>query len=474
MTHARFLVAPLVVALVASVGCANVATDEEETKKETEKTVLPLEGSYELHFAAAAVTLSYSGGGPEMKSPSLDHRARLDLRKTADGYEAVFTGRWMTSAVYTVAVSDTALTLTGEGWIGRNESVYSSSTDTWKTITLGRNASGGLSGSFQATGKHFASSGDVAWDGTVAGSGTVAADKTAPEVKSQPSSRIGPADRLLPWDTLVVKAAEPVARKDVIAATHAKGPSGEKLSLTWLPTEGETWAGATTFKARVDDWANAMKPSGWQFSQAAGIADRVGNIGGASDVSLKFLALPGPTRNVDFDTDTVEAAFWGKAEIIGGGLVGSDDPLCEKGGCLKIGPAPFANCGAPRAGMAATLNRGTGKIAVRYRILADNKYGGDKPYIYGNMLSMELATPGEPVTTVDVNASTITWKKLDAPIDGHSYASDWMTIRTDAPAGAAPIGIAIAAGGSPNAYSCGGPPLPSTDLVYLIESVTAE
>lgn len=464
----RPAIAPLVI--VSLIGCANVATDEEQPRADG----LALEGSYELSFTSATATMEHGGPpAPDTAPPSIGNRARLDLRRTpTGGYEAIFTARWGTPAAYTVTVSDDAVTLSGEGriWAGRD---FASRTDTWERLTLVRNKAGQLTGEVTGSGHEDVFQGDVGWRGTLTGAARLAADALPPEVRLEPASRIGPTDRLLPWDTLIVTAAEPLTSKDVIDATHV-ATTGKTLPLTWLPTKNETWAGATTFEARVDDWASAMSGSSWQISQAPGVRDRVGNTGSGTDAPLSYLLLP-LTRAVDFDTDSIEAAFWGTADVLGGGIAGSDDPRCESGGCLRLGPARFDACTAPRAGMATQLMRGaTNRVAVRFRVFAETSYTDGEPRLYGSLLTVQLATAGGVVTTkqVDVTAAKLTWTKLSSPVDGMSWASAWTTIRVDAPAGASPIGVAVAAGA--NGYGCGGPPLPSTNVAYLIESVATE
>lgn len=476
MLH-RFLASPLLLVALGSMACGSVAEELPEQQPDPRGDGLELEGSYELTFTTVEATMDHAGPpAPEGAPPSRGHRARLDLRRaTTGGYEAVFTSRWGVSAAYAVTVSDAALTLSGEGRVGApSSSGFGGTSDTWHTLTLARTKGGLLSGAVEGSGREDIFAGDVAWGGKLSGSGTLSRDVTAPELKTSPLSRIGPADQLLPWDTVVVTAAEPLARADVIASTKVTAASGEALSLTWLPSESDTWAGGTTFSARVDDWASAMKPMAWQLSQSAGVRDRVGNAASGTGAPLKFLRLGIASGAVDFDTDSLDASFWGTADVLGGGLAGTDDPRCESGGCLRLGPAALNACSPPRAGMAVRLNRGAGnRVALRYRVLAQPMYGDMAPFVYGSLLTMELAAPGAPVQSLDVGGSTAPkFTKLAAPIDGMTWATEWTTFTADAPAGTGPVGVAVAFGG--RGYGCGGPPPPATNLVFLIEQVAAE
>ncbi len=465
----RLVAVPLLSLSLAA--CANVVGDEPNPPGDG----LALEGSYELAFTAANATMDYGGPpAPEAVSPSIGNHARLDLRRTpAGGFEAIFTGRWGTPAAYKVAVSDDALTLTGEGRIS-GAAAYGSRGDTWETITLVRNKSGLLTGEVRANGHEELFQGDVGWRGTLTGTGNLIADAIAPEVRLAPSSRIGPVDQLLPWDTLIVTAAEPLVAKDVADATHV-ATTGKSLPLTWLPTKNETWAGATTFEARVDDWASAMIAAPWQISQSAGVRDRVGNSSAGAISPLSFIRLPTAVRAIDFDTDSLDAAFWGTADVLGGGIAGTDDPRCESGGCLRLGPARFDGCTPERAGMAALLTRGsTNRVAVRFRVLADSIYGDTEPMLYGSLLTVQLASPGGAVATKQIDSTTTkpTWTKLSTPVDGMTWASAWTTVTVDAPPGTAPIGVAVAAG--TQGYGCGGPAFPAANVAYLIETVATE
>lgn len=444
-------------------------------------TTTTIEGSYDLQFTSAKATLNPGGPtAPPTTPPSLATSARLDIRKNGASYEAVFTARWGTPAAYTVAISNAALTLTGKGSIvGGQSSGITGSSDTWESLVLPRNTVGGLTGEVRGTGREFVGQGDVVWDGTLTGSGTIKLDVTAPALRGDYTSRIGPGDRLLPWDPVLVSAAEPVEPNGAEQGIKVQGDHGDSLGIQWNAHDASPtgWAGETSFTGYLDDWTRAGSGEPWTLFSSDGAArDLAGHFGSSLIKNLSFVRLGAPTTEIGFDTDVLEATAWGENAIYGGGLTGQNDPRCESGGCMRIGPVRFDVCGVPRAGFAGLLQRvGAGNVELRYRVLAKPTYDGPTPMVYGEAVTMQLATQGAPTRDAGVAATTMTFAQLASPIDGMTMGTDWLTLEAAAPQGTGPIGVAVVVGGSSVIRGgCGGPPPPPSDVEILVERVRSK
>jgi hypothetical protein len=440
-----------------------------------------IEGSFDLQFTSAKATLNQGGPtAPPTTSPSLATGARLDIRKSGGGYEAVFTARWGTPAAYAVEVSGQSLTLTGSGAIsGGPSSGISGASDTWERLVLPRDAAGGLTGEVRGTGREIVGQGDVIWEGTLTGSGTVKPDVTPPSLRGDYASRIGPSDKLLPWDPILVRAAEPVEPNGVEQGIEVQGDRGETLVIRWdahQPSRA-SWAGETSFTGYLDDWARAGSGEPWTLFASDGAArDLAGNYGSSSIKNLSFLRLGGATTEIGFDTDVIDVSTWGDHAIYGGGLTGQNDPRCESGGCMRIGPVRYDVCGVPRAGFAGLLQRvGAGYVELRYRVLAKPMYDGPTPMLYGDAVTMQLATQGAAPRDASVPASTLGVTRLASPVDDMSYGTDWVTLEAAAPQGTGPIGVAVVVGGAGVIRGgCGGPPPPPASVEILVERVRSK
>jgi hypothetical protein len=426
-------------------------------------------GSFDLTFTSVDAT----GPGPSStQPPSRTVGARLDIRKspTSTGYDAVLTARWGQPAAYSVSVTPSAVTLNGSGAIGASTpSGYVA--DTWGTIVLGRDASGGLSGALTATGTENASEGDVVWNAKLTGTGAIAADATDPELRAETFGLAGSAG-MLPWDDIRVRVAEPVGGDPLLASTHLSA-NGTSVALRIDPFEAkpESWAGETSLLAHIADW-NALA-SAKPTLTASGAVDRVGRTAKPLAAPMTLLT-PGPaTSQIDFDSDVILANFWGTWTVYGGGLAGQADPRCEAGGCARLGPVTVDSCAATTSGLVAQLPRAAlGHVELRYRILAQPKYpGGPMPFAY-DAVTFELAATNAAAT--DSRTGSPTLVPLATPIDGMSYATDWTTLDVAAP-GAGIIGAAVALGtASASRGGCGGPPLPPADVEVLVEYLRAK
>jgi hypothetical protein len=432
-------------------------------------------GSFDVTFTNVDVTAQTAPTPPGTDPPSRTVKSRLDIRKSLknpNGYEAVFTSRWGDPSELSVSVSAEALTLSGGG------TVFSTAgaggvTDTWKSITLARDAKGQLTGEMTATGDEMISEGDEVWEAKISGSAKIVRDATNPEVRANIGGLAG-SGQLLPWESFDVQAAEPVGRTAAEDAMRVVAPSGSDLSITF-PTgklPATDWAGETRFVARATDWTTLVDAS-FQL-QSSNATDLVGRTAALLKAPISFISVGSAQQQIGFDDDVMFAHLWGTYEVYGGGLVGTNDPRCEAGGCARLGPMKQGTCAPTASGFAALLSRQPlGDVELRYRVLAKPAYPTDPtPFLYGPVVTLELASAS--TDAVDSAVTNPTMTPLASPIDGFTHASDWTTLSAPAP-GSGVIGVAVALGsGASNRSGCGGPPVPQTDIEILVESVKSK
>jgi len=435
---------------------------------------LGVEGSYDVTFSEVTATVAGPGPTPPPGgAPSMAKKSRLDIRKNpAGGYEAVFTSRWGTSAKLAASVSDTTVLLTGRAGVSGGNGFY----DSWSKLTLPRDANGKLTGQIAAEGEQTISQGDVVWTATLTGKAFLARDFTAPELAARLVSNVGPADALLPWDKITVDAAEPVPGDGLRATRLVPSKPGEKAIIPkWIDSDASpAWSGETSVTGRVADWAG-LAGGGELTVENDGKAtvDLVGLPSPPLRAKVKFHPLPSPTAAIDFDGDVVMASTWGPGALYGGGITGGSDPRCEAIGCARIGPVKASVCNGERAGLAGMINVGPlNRVALRYRVVAEPELGAGQPFVYGDVLTMELARVVGSVSSESVIGGQIKLQKLAQPIDGMTWATEWTTLEVSAPAGSDAVGVAVAAGG-PVALrgGCGGPPPPPVKMEILVERV---
>lgn len=435
-----------------------------------------VEGTFDLSFTD--VTPTFEGGGPVVPpstSPSLAKKARLDVRANpAGGYDAVFTSRWGTSSSLAVAVSATAVTLTGTATVRGDGGGSGMVTDTWRSLTLGRDASGKLTGAISGIGEETINQGDVVWSGKLTGKGSIAVDATRPELRARATSAIGPADAILPWDAIAVEAAEPVAGAGLRDATQVKGPSGTAIPLGWVAQNASPWAGETAATARMSDWAAASSAKELSIvNDGAKAVDLVALTSPAlaSKVKIHPVAFVN-TSVIDFQGDVLLANPWGDVVFYGGGLTGTPDPRCEAGGCARLGPVSLNGCTSQRVGLAGQLAAGpNGHVELRYRVLALPD-GGGSPNVFGDVVTMELARPGGSVERSSVLPSQIKLDRLPAAVDGMTHGTPWSTLDVLAPSGSGAIGVAVAPGGRDG--MCGGPLPPAVKVEILVQKIASK
>jgi hypothetical protein len=441
-----------------------------------------VEGSYDLVFKNVVATKR--NPLPMTSPPSEGATVRVDLRAAGAGYEAVVTPRWGTPTAYTVTASDAELKLSGAATVSGTSNGYI--TDKWSELRLGRDATGGLSGSVQGSGDETSTMGDVLDMATLTTMGSVAKDGTLPEVRSEVRSPVLPAGQLLPWDSIDVRAAEGVDAKhlqDGLSVTRANPDPTAPMPVTrWVtgPTDATSWAGAATAAGKIASW-DAVGGIGMLVGAAGTAAvDRVGQTMSKNfsstftffDVHLAAsdYALGAPPTGVP--------AQWGDVTVHG--MTGAD-AVCESGMCLVLGPFDNNYCGVPRLGVAGRLTApsipggGTAtKVAlrVRYRVLLAGPNFidtmGPRPF------SIDVvALGGEPRTTTF--ELPIALHDLDA--GEFHLVSDFLDAVASGPDSAATeYGFAIYAG-TRSTISCGpggGLLPPSRKTQIVIDKITIE
>ncbi len=434
--------------------------------------------SYDLRFASAVVHFDTRDPEPAPPPPSLDTTARLDIRQTTSGYDAVFTPRWGRSATLSVSVDARELTLIGQAEITARVTEFETVVDTWSTLVLPRDATGSLTGELKGTGRESISRSPIGRSGSLVGTGSVTPDKTRPELRARLVSNLGPSDRLLPWDKITVEAAEPVSPSGVRERTSlSTSTAAAALALDWTPTgHADSWAGEVAFPGRVSDWRAVLQKNPWALRTPSRAALDLVDLDGPLDALVTFLPLAPPADAIGFDGDVVIATAWGPNEIYGGGKTGATDPRCESGGCQRLGPVSHGACVLERSGFAAQLGAGVGKsrVRLRYRVLAQPG-GAGVPVFHGDLLTLEIARPRVEVSDTIVRPGDVKLSKLAAPIDGMGYATDWLDLDVMPTPDAAQLGVAVAIGSAGlfvrGGGGCGDPPPTPVNVEILVERI---
>ena len=105
-------------------------------------------GSYDLTFGEVTQDKPLFN---DLSSPSSKTNARVDIRASAGGYEAIVTPRFGAAAAMTVQATAGTVVLNGTPAVVGSDQGYNV-TDTWTTFTLGRKPSGGLDGTVPGCG----------------------------------------------------------------------------------------------------------------------------------------------------------------------------------------------------------------------------------------------------------------------------------------------------------------------------------
>ena len=440
-------------------------------------------GSFLGSFDVTFTSVTYTGGLPpfgNQKPASYGKSARVDIRAGAnESFDAVFTARWGTPAVYDVKVDANAVTLTGKGEVWG--AGFGDGRDRWTSLRLARSADGALSGAMSATGTEEVSGGDVLWQGTVGASGSIAKDATPPEVKAFVTSPQGPEALLLAWDPLRVQVAEGVDAAGLSSAFALRAAGHHALPIRWTIVAPESadarWAGATGMKGVLTSWDELTTPS-LTLSAPGALTDRAGHTSAPFSTPVAFASLVAGQQSYGFDTDAVTVASWGQPLAFLGGFTGSD-PHCEQGGCAEIGPFANSVCGAPRLGIAGMIDGPPAtSLVVRYRVLFGDGNGPQSqqpPPQYGAAFSVEVATPGNEATSTGVSVAPAEITLLSSAWGTLRWATPWKTMRAALPGGASQrAGFAVRAGAYAGSQFCGGPVPQPVETAILVDSVTVE
>lgn len=433
---------------LSSVACGGSVVSEGSPSNPHEAK---LEGSYELTLGDVTVTAETKWPGTE-GSPSKGRIVRLDLAKTATGYEASIAPAFGVRATFAVAVTDDALTLTGDGVSIGSGGSGETTTDRWQKLVLARDASGTLTGAVSLEGEENVFAGDVGWTGTIVGSGAIGPDTHAPELRPYASSPAGPSDALLPWDAVLVETSEPVSR-DLLSKNLQPG-----APVAWSNADDDaSWPGVTSIIGRASSFDVTSVP----LTLTKPISDLAGNARSSFSASLKFLAVGAPRAEYDFES---KVAAWNAS------FVAAPSMGCE-GTCAKIGPVSIWSCGAERAGL-ALRTPAAASINVRYRIVVDSYSGSpETPPLYGSPLSVDVATPGSAAVTTPVMVDPGSLKPLAGST---AHATDWATALVPGNASAKELGVTIRAGEHVHEGLCDGyAPVPATVTIY-VDSVVAK
>ncbi len=431
-----------------------------------------LSGSYELTAGTVVQKPVYQGGPQPVNAPSPSNgkRFRLDLRRSGGSYEAVVTPEWGNPTSMTVAVASGSLVLTGEANVaggGNYGGVY----DSWTSMTVPVGPDG-LGANVSLTGSEMVSEGDVGWMYDVSVGASIVRDKEAPEFKV--SSGGTAAGKYLPWDKLRVTASEPVNPERFRTSVHANVKSSNAVFVTrndGANAAAVDWAGHVLLEGGFD---NFDAPGGQGLLTIdPGIPDLAGNIGAPAmqpqSAAFEVVELGAPQVEIDFDgKDTFAPALWGNAEIIKG-------VECEANvGCARLGTFQQMYCASSSDGIAARLTGpGAKKLAFRYRVRLDAKYGGGGVSMYENnpVLNVELARAGAALTKATVpTPKLVSIGTQEQP----SFESDWVDASVVLPAGGSTLGFAIRPT-SMFPYGCGGGPAPvPMDVTVWVDSLRME
>ncbi len=429
-----------------------------------------LSGSYVLTTGTVVQTPdTYPGPTPPngITSPSSSKRFRLDLRRTSPGaYDAVITPEWGVSAPMTVTGSEGKLVLTGEANLSGGGN-FGGVSDRWQTIVLDLDGNG-LSGNVSLSGDEMVFQGDVGWNYKISASATSVRDKIAPELRFVGGGTAN--GKYLPWDKLRVQASEPVEASALKAGVTAGVGSTNAVFAADAPAEGTAWAGSVALTGGFDGFD---VPGGMGTISLLPVPDRAGNIGpnvtdGKAQV-FEVVELGAPQIAIDFDGKTNWApATWGKAAVV----QGAD---CESGaGCATFGLLQQSYCSGTADGLAARLTGpGAKKLAFRYRVHLEPKYGGGGTSMFTNatVMRVDLARAGAAASNTTVGMPPLT--ETGTP-EKPTYDSGWVDGSLPLPAGGATLGFALRAT-ELYSYGCGGGPAPApVDVSVWVDSLRME
>jgi hypothetical protein len=415
-------------------------------------------------------------GNVASPSPSTD--VRLDIRKGAAGYEAVFHPRFSPSpSALTVTLTADSVLLEGTTTLQALSSGYAVS-DHWSSISLARSPDGGLAGPFAAVGSEDAFGGDVIDSTTLTGSGSLSPDNDAPAFSESYASFHGPTDALLPWDALGLSLSEGIATELLLPhlGVFSDGAADPSPAVAWsfspAPAEAAGWAGAVGAEAFSASW-DAVQGHSVGVTVTPGAPDPSGNTGPAFMALAKVLYVGSPAALHDFDSDITTTAQFGAVTLLGG-FAGSD-PHCEQGGCARLGPFESNVCGPGGIGLAGRLKAAAGStVSIRYRIAVAGDQAGPQPQLFSSAFGLDLHDHAGKVSSPSPEPTPMQLHTLAAIEDDLAWTSDWLTA-TRAVEGidaSGDVGFVLYAGNGTGA--CGGPLPPPVKMAVFIDSISVE
>lgn len=424
-------------------------------------------GSFDLVFKDVKQGESHGLSAPPASEGAT---ARVDLRRSGSGYQALVTARWGEPAVMTATVTSGSVTL--EGSVGGFSEGNAS--DTWTKLVLPRK-NGTLSGAIRAEGTEDVFMGDVGDSYPITSGGTVGPDETAPELRASAPSPHGPDDAILPWDVLRLQAAEGVDERALANHIHVSASEGSgepRLAWSFTPAapDDRAWGGSIGATGRFLDWPSALR--GVRLDVDEGVPDLAGRTSPAVSFPQRILYIGDPQIGVYYGTDATDYGQWGKVTLRSPG-----DSVCEAGSsCAQLGPFTNTVCGAEPAGVAARLVARDGTLVVRYRVLvAAAQYGAPDapPDWMDTPFSVDLVTPGgEPTPTRAPHANPV-FVTLPTPVGELRWATEWSELEIPVTSNSkAELGYAIFAGASKGGCGgMGGPVPPPSTMAVLVASV---
>lgn len=271
--------------LLAACGGASTAEDLSEEG---------LMGSYELVFQGVT---RHEDEEPSIKPASEGALLHVELRKAADGCEAVVTWDfpiWTEPHCMKATVTSSAVLLEGRSGVD-----YGFDADaTWTKLVFPR-AGGALTGAVSAEGEELVRTDDLYTRYRVTSGGTIRPDYTPPTVYLAWLGSAATTGPLRPGDLLSIQTTEGVDRAALLAAIDVQLTTDEggtettttpRVEWTFTPDASErtAWAGVISGTGRLVDWPK--RPGALTMTVAEGVPDLAGNTGSAVGFTIDVTA----------------------------------------------------------------------------------------------------------------------------------------------------------------------------------------
>jgi hypothetical protein len=350
--------------------------------------------------------------------------ARLDIRKTSTGYEAIITPDGGHPASVSMTITDTSVHLSGSivlppgqcgvfGW-------------TWTSVTIPRLPDGSLGShpTLTASGPNYSYSDPCCEyvDNIPAPGGPfLLRDTTPPRLSLGTMPTNVPPGQLLPWDSIPIGVSEGVPASKVLASLSlVEVPSASPVGgISWNVSASPVelaWDAIVRVEAVASSW-DAVAGKKVQVVAAPGVPDLAGNLSSASRLSAVTFADVGPPRaRFDLDAPAV-LATWGTARLAAAGTPDAD--VCEAGGCALVGPFGGYDGIAGRLATSGAVS----EVHIRFRLLSVSEVvpGSSAPPW---MPLVEVVRPGQASV---VQALPVGPMHVSTSPSLLSWASDWAT-----------------------------------------------